>query len=313
MADVTSTTLANAINTVFMPGITKTFYEGTPLLRLLGWPFQKAAGGDSIDWKLKYAGGEASLIDEGDTLPAPRNLTFANMTIAPQLVTAVSKITGHAQDFMGAAHFDGIKEELDGGVDAMLHKIEEYCVSQFEAAVNDDTNYGGQTRATVHADSDVTAGGTAALTLAMMSEMYETLQLDPRAVEFDPSDHMLLSAPEQLTAYTEIATGLIYQGDDESAGVNRPYTQMAGDNVLDAGFLKHSVKYNNLPWFSLATMTNSLVFLTRRSNIITREFGKLEIKPLGRYDDADSFQFRAHVALAHNDTYRAARIEALTT
>jgi hypothetical protein len=317
MAIATSTTLTAAINTIFLPGIVKTFYEGTPLLKFLGWPFPQAEGGDSIDWKLNYAGGTASIINEGDALPAPSNLTFADMTVSPSLVTQVRTITGHAQDFMGQAYFDGVKAELDGGVTAVLHKVEEKCVSLLEAAINDDTSYGGQTRATVHADSDVTAGGSAALTLAMLSEMYETLQIDPRAVEYDPNDHFLFSAPEQLTAYTELA-GIIVTGDAEASGANLPYTGMQGDAVMDLGKLKHSHRYNKLPWYTFATATNTLVYLSRKSDIITRLFHAagqppIQIKPLGRTEDADSFQFRCHIGLAHRDPYRAARIEALTT
>jgi len=313
MAEVTSTTLALAINTIFQGGLLKTFYEGTPLLRWLGWPFPPAAGGNSTDWKLKYAGGAASIINEGDALPAPSNLTFANATISPSLVVDVRKITGHAQDFMKGAYFDGVKAEMEGGVSAVLHKIEEKCISQLEAAIDDDTSYAGNTRATVHSDAHVVAGGSAALTLAMLSECYETMQLDPRGVEFDPNDHFIFSSPEQGTAYTELG-GTIVTGDAEAAGANMPYVGMQNDDVMDLGKLKHTLKYNNLPWVTFATATNTRVNFARRSDIMTEMFGNgLTIHPLGRVDDADAFEFRCHTSLAYKDPYRSALVEALTT
>lgn len=313
MAGATTTTLTEAINTLYQPGLTKTFYEGTPLLKLLGWPFKPHLAGDSIDWQLNYSGNAGVLLNEGDALPAAGNQEFANMTVAHFTAANTVQITAQAKAAMKNGYFDGVKAELDGGLTGLTHKIEEKCVSLLEAAINDDTSYGGQTRATVHADSDVTAGGSAANSLANMSEMYETLQLDPRAVEYNPRDHIITSAPEQLTAYTEIGGRLMYVGDDESTGINAPYVMSQNDTQFDAGLMKHIPLYNNIPWMTLATHTNTLVFLWKRSDILAEEGQGVLLESTAKTDLSDSYVFSWIGGLAYRDPYRAARIEALTT
>ena len=218
MAGATTTTLTAAIKTLYQPGMPKTFYEGTPLLNLLGFPGKPHLAGDSIDWQVNYAGNAGAILNEGDALPAAGNQSFVNLTVAHVTFANVVQITAQAKAAMKNGYFDGVKAELDGGLSGLKHKVEEKFVSLLEGAINNDTNYGGQTRATYHLDSDVTAGGSAANTLANMSEMYETLQLDPRAVVYNPADHIITSAPEQLTAYTEIGGALVYsEGGDPGA------------------------------------------------------------------------------------------------
>lgn len=309
----TTTTLAAAIKTTFEPGLIKTFYEGTPLLNFLGFPGRNNTGGDSIDWKLKYAGNAGVILNENDALPAAGNLTYADMTIAHILFVNTVEFTGHAVDAMANGYFDGIAEEMKGGVDGLLHKIEEKFVTVLEGAINDDTSYGGQTRATVHADSYVVAGGSAANTLANLSEAYEALKLDPRAVVYNPAKHFIFSAPEQVTAYTEIATGHIVTGDAEASGSHRPYVTNQTDADLDAGMLKHNIKYNNLPWYEFATATNTLVTFADQSKIVLEQSRPVTIEPLAKTDDNTKFEISWHGGLAYLDPYRAARIEALTT
>lgn len=309
----TTTTLASAINTVYQPGMPKTFYEGTPLLKLLGWPAKPHLAGKSIDWQLNYAGNPGVILNEGDPLPAAGNQSIADMTVAHVTVANTVQITAQAKAAMKNGHFDGLKKELDGGMTGLLHKVEEKFISLLEAAINDDTSYGGQTRATVHADSDVTAGGSAALTLAMMSEMYETLQLDPRAVDYSEKRYLISSSPEQLTAYTEAGGALMYVGDDESTGVNRPHTSLMSDTKFDAGLMGKIPTYNGIPWKTLATHTNTLVFLYNLDDVMTEEGQSVTLEPLGKTDLSDKWVFSWIGTLAYRDPYRAARIEALTT
>ncbi|MHC5062111.1 MAG: hypothetical protein ACYTFK_13685 [Planctomycetota bacterium] len=307
----TTTTLATAIQTIFGPKMIKTFDEGTPLLNLLGK--SPSRGGDSTDWKLNYAGNAGEAYSEGDTPPAAGNQSFADATVAHSNYWNVVQITGHAMDAMKNGYFDGVEKEMMGGVSGLLRTIELALMAQLVAAINDDTSYAGQTRATVHSDSYVVAGGSAALTLAMLSELYEALKLSPRSVGYDPSDHMFLSAPEQWTAYTEIATGITYVGDDESTGVHRPFTTAQTDTSLDAGLQAKSGFYNRIPWFEVNSLTNTYVFLTRRSNILIEESRALTIAPLGKIDDSDRFLLTWGGNLTHEDPFRAGRIEALTT
>jgi hypothetical protein len=313
MAGATKTTIAAAIQTAFAPGLTKTFYEGMPLLGM--FPKFPNPGGDSYDWKLNYAGNSsAAVYTEGATPPAAGNQSYADMTVADEHIWVTVQITGHAKDAARNGYFDPVRKEMEGGVSALQHKIEEQFVTYFEAAIDNSATYGGQTRTTVHADSVTVPGGSAALTLAMLSSMYEQLKLDPRDVQFNnPNEYSIISSPEQLTAYTEIGFGLHKVGDDESTGINRPYTTMSGDAVADAGLLKHTLRYNNIPWYEVATVTNTLVFLTKNTDVFIAETRPLTIEPLGKTDDSDKFLLTWAGAMGHRDPYRAARIEALTT
>ena len=309
----TNTTLSTAIKTVFEPGLVKTFYEGTPFLNLMGFPGRTNSGGDSIDWKVNYAGNAGVIYNEGDAIPASGNQSYVDLSVSHIHFGNVVEFTGHAKDALANGYFDGVRKELDGGISGLLHKIEEKFVTVLEGAINDDTNYGGVARATYNLASDVTAGGSAALTLAMLSEMYETLQLDGRSVTYDPSRHMIMSSPEQLTAYTEIASGFIVTGDAEASGANRPYSTSQTDAKLDAGMLKHSIEYNQLPWYAVPTATNTLVTLLDRSQVVIEQARPVTIEPLAKTDDNTKFWITWAGALAYLDPYRAARIEALTT
>jgi hypothetical protein len=312
MAGATVTTLAAAIQKAFAPRMIKTFDEGTPLLNLLGK--QPSRGGNSQDWKLNYAGNTSgAAYSEGDTPPAAGNQSYADATVAHQSYWTTVQVTKHAIRAMKNGYFDGVRKEMEGGVNELLKTVEDAFVVKLIAAINDDATYAGQTRSTVHSDSYVVAGGSAALTLAMLSEMYEALKLSPRSVSYDPSDHMILSAPEQRTAYDEIATGLIKVGDDESTGVNRPFTTMQTDSNMDAGLNAKGGFYNRIPWIEVNTMTNTYVFLTRRSDIEIEEAESMTIDPLGKIDDSERFLLTWTGGLIHRDPYRAGRIEALTT
>jgi hypothetical protein len=312
MAGATTTTLATAIKTVYEPGMRKTFYEGVPFINM--FPRRQNTGGDSIDWMVHYAGSDsATAYSEGATPPAAGYQSITTATISHQAYMNVVQLTGHARDAMRNGYYDGAMLELNGGVVALQHIIEEAFVAAIIDAIDDDTTYAGLTRATYGLASDVTAGGSAALTLAMLSEMYETLKLDPRAVIYQPGDHIIVSAPEQLTAYTEVASGSIVTGDAEASGANLPYSQNANDQVLDAGRFKHTLKYNGLPWIDVATMTNTYVFLMRRSHVIIEEARPLTIEPMGKLDDSDRWLLTWNGGFAYTDPYRAGRIEALTT
>jgi hypothetical protein len=312
MAGATTTTLATAIQTIFAPQMRKTFYEGTPLMRLLG--IRPSLGGDSHDWKVNYAGNAGRSYSEGDAPGPAGNQAFADLSLAHSNFDNTVQISGHARDAMKNGYFNGVEKEMMGGISGLMHTVETAMVTQFIAAINDDTTYAGQTRTTVHTDSDVTAGGTAALTLAMLSEMYETLTLDPRAVEYNnPKEFGIISSQEQLTAYTEIGTGITQVGSTDATGPNYPYATMSTDQILDAGKLKHTVEYNRIPWFVVPTMTNTYVFLTKMADVFIEESRSLTIDPLGKIDDTDRWLLTWGGVLVHEDPYRAGRIEALTT
>jgi hypothetical protein len=310
MAIATLTTMAEAIKEYFEPGFRKTFYDDTPLMRFFGT--KPRIGDTGARWKLAYSTGGATLFNEGDGAPAPGNVEYADMYVADFAVSRTVTITGHARAAARNGYFDAVGNELAQAVRDVQHKAEETVSTRLCSAIDDDATYAGQTRTTVHADAKVVAGGSGALTLAMLSEMYETLQLEPRGVIYDPRDHVIISAPEQLTAYTE-KVGIIVTGDAEASGVNLPYNFAASDTGFDAGLMGKVHFYNRIPWLTFATLANTNIRLTRRSDVVIEEARPITIDPLGKTDDTDSFLVIWQGNVTHRDPYRSGNIEALTT
>lgn len=310
MSGATTTTGAEAIAQIFQIGLQKTFNEGTPLLNLYGWVPYK--GGNATEWKLNYAGNAGALYDEGDTPPAAGSQSYADMSEGFFSAWNTVKVTGHLKDAMKGGYFDAVAEEMAGGMSGLMRRVEQKAMTKYEAAINDDTTYAGQTRATVNADSYVVEAGSSSLTLAMMSEWYEALTLDPRGVEYD-NDWVITSAPEQRTAYTEIATGVIFSGDEETTGPHLPFGSSQMDPKIDAGRQRKTILYNDIPWWTLSTHTNTLIFATRKSDVLIEEVRPLTVEPLGKTEDADEYLITWRGNLTHKSPYHAARVEALTT
>ena len=81
MAGATVTTAAAAIKPTFEPGLRKTFYEGTPLISM--FPRQKNTGGNTLKWKVHYAGNTSgTAYSEGATPPAAGYRTLVHGTEA---------------------------------------------------------------------------------------------------------------------------------------------------------------------------------------------------------------------------------------
>lgn len=313
MAGATLTTAASAVIIAKQPGLTKTFYEGTPFTRLAGMP-KPNTGGDSLDWTLNYAGNAGFELNEGDALPELGYQSYGDLTVAQFTIANTWGVSEQLQAGQSAGYFNAVSKEMEGCVTGLKHKLEEKLITLIEAAINDDATYAGQTRTTVHSDSDVTAGGTAALTLAMLSEMYETAEIDPRAVEYNPGDDIIISNPVQKTAYSEVAGATAYVGDDETVATgNRPYATNSVDAKLDAGMMKHSIEYNGLPWYSVATMTNTIILRIRLSDILFEEAAPLTMKPLAYVNLVEKHVMFWIGKFAYRDPYRASLIEALTT
>lgn len=312
MAGATATTLSTAIKTVFEPGFQKTFYNGMPFMSM--FPRRPNTGGNTVNWKIHYAGNSSpTAYSEGATPPAAGYQAYVNASISHVSYMSTVQITGHAKDAMKNGYFDGYKIELEEGAKDLMHTVEGAFVAAMIDGIDDDTSYAGLTRATYGLASTVVEGGSAALTLAGLSSMYEGPKLDPRAVIYEPGNHIIVSAPEQATAYTEVATGLVVTGDAEAAGANIPYNTNQTDSMLDAGKLKHTLSYNKLPWVEVPTMTNTYVFMMKRSDVIIEEARPLTIEPLGKVDDSDRYLLTWRGGFAYLDPYRAARYEALTT
>jgi len=299
MAGATTTTLAKAIKTTFQPVMQKTFSEATPIMDFFGT--KPSLGGDSIDWKVNYSGNDsAETYSEGDAAPAAGYQSYIDATLAHNHFQLTVQISGHAKDAMKNGYFDGAMKEIQGGVSALGRKVETTVMADIVDAIDDDTSYAGLTRATYNLDCFVQAGGSAALTVAMMENCWEAKMLDARAG--DMSDWLWFCAPEQDLAYQRAADGL--------GGVN---LNLAIGSQLDVGRAQSGRSFNGHPIVVFTTLTNTFMFGSRKSDILIEEARPLTIDPLGKTDDTDKFLITWAGKAAHLDPYRATRIEALAT
>lgn len=301
MSGETATTLTNYIYTDFQDEIVKTYYDDIPFINFIGrTPPEKT--GDSMDWHVESAGYTAYNYTEGATPPSAGNQTNAVCTLAYKYAWITMQVTGHAMDALRGGNTKVLDAQLNKHIQAVLYKQEQNMVASFIAAIDDSTNYGGTNRSTHHLDSIVVAGGSAALTAAHLSSLYEGFKITPRTKPLD--DLFLASSFEQITAYTEIG-GAQY---NEST-----FTWNSAETLWDIGKIKPAVTYNRKPWMEIPTMTNTYVFASRKSDCKIEEKRPITLKILGANDDSDKVLITSAMEFKHNDPYRAGRIEALAT
>jgi hypothetical protein len=299
----TRATIDEAVRIAFEPGLLKTFDGSTPLLDMFD---RQPAIEDAIRWKLWYAittaGGE---FDEGDPIPlAGRNL-YADCEIGMQAMGVPITITGHAMDAINGnmTYFDALKNELDGAAVRLGQLVETYCLAQLLAAIDDDANYAGQIRTTVHSDSVVEDAAGATLAKAQLDSIYQQLKLRPRSVKFNPSTHAIISTIEPVDEYRD----MLITGIDAS----KPYVRTPSDQTLDAGLANHTIRYNNIPWIEVNSLAATYVLMLNRPDVMVREIRTIKLEPLGKTSDNSDWWMSWRGGLAYRDSYRAAKIENL--
>jgi len=300
MAGATITTLTEFIQDYFQDELTKTFYQGLPLMATLGTR-PPAKDGDSVDYRVWSAGHTAINYEEDHTPPAPGNNTYASPTFQYIYAWDVARITGHAIDALKGGDIDPVESEMRGATDGVRYKIENNCVADLISAIDDTTNYGGVNRSTYHLDSVDVAGGSAAPTLAKLAEMTDSLRVSPRVRSETEGDLIVMSSFEQIRNYTDLV------------GVNNiPWQVDPNNQVFDLGRVKPMVQLETIPWYCIPTLTNTYIFLTRKNDLVIEMKRPITLKELGPVDDSQRVLITCAAKLYHRDPYRAARISALT-
>jgi len=297
----TTTTLSNYIFTDYSDEVRKTHYQGTPLLNFFGVRPQEKPG-ESMDWIVESAGYTAYNYTQGATPPSPQSQTSVALTLGFKYCWIVAKVDGAAVDALRNGFLDPVSKAMDDAVSAVNYKCETNMVASFIAAIDDDTTYGGANRAAYNLASAVVDGGSAALTAAKLDSLREKVKLRPK--DNDAGDLVYISAPEQLTAYAEIS-GTAYN--------EKNFIYSSEEGVYDISRIKPSMRYAGAPWFEIPTMTNTYVFLTRKSDVVIEEHRPITFKMLGAVDDSDMILVSRSMEMKHYDPYRAGRIELLST
>jgi hypothetical protein len=267
--------------------------------------FQKiqSPGGDAWKWFVHSAGNTSPIeFDEGEGAANAGYITKAGLSISYKYFRSMVQITGHLRDAVRGGYYDAVEDEMQGGKDALIHDIEETFASDLESAIDDGTSYAGVTRSTYGLASVVTAGGSAALTNAMLRETWEDLQLGNSNHVQNMGEMQLWSAQQQATAYSQIA--------DAPGGVY--LSKQLGQGPLDTGRLQSGLAFNGAAWNVVPTLTSSNILFFAPSNVSIIEHRPVTVDLYAKNDDSDTYAITWAGCLAVKNPAKAAKIEALS-
>ena len=299
MATASTTTLAEALQTHFQPAMIKTFSEITPIMDFIGTT--PAKSGKAIEWQVNTSGNDsAETYSEGDAAPTGGSQAYYSPSVSFNHFQAVAHISGHANDAMKGGYFDGAIKEVQGTVSALAHLAEETIMADIVAAIAIDANYGGIDRTTLVMDAFNVAAGSVALSIEDMEDCWEAMHIEPRIC--DMSDWFWFCAAEQDMAYQRAADGL--------GGIN--ISMNIGD-VMDVGRAQSTRAFNGRPIVVFPTLTNTLMYGSKKSDLLIEELRPLKITPMGVTEDADKFLITWAGKAVHLHPGRATYISGLAT
>lgn len=309
MADLT--TAALAVAAVYQKELEKSFYDGRPLVDLLGRPVP-SDGDSSYKWLPKYAGNaSADNFDEDDTPPVAGYCSYVDLELAYEHSWAFAEFTGHllAANKGSGQRFNIIEEEMTGAKDALWYKIESNAMSSLETAVDDAATWAGKTRATYNQVPVVrTASSTA---LAESDLKYVHLNMRKRAA-IVPNDTVIFAPPEQTDAYEDLF-GVGYGNASATAVDNRPHGSSQSDASYDIGQSHKPLTYRGIRITELVGMTSTIMLWVLRSKLKFIEHEGVKVEPMGITKDTTTFKLTWRGKLIVRDVYHAGRIEGLAT
>ncbi len=275
MAGATDTTLAAAIGR-YVTGVAETLdSRATPLRSIMA---VEQGRGDSVDIVANSAGNTSSTtFVEGDAAAAAGYQEYYAMTLAKSAFQyrTMYQITGTVLDSLrDGAHLNGIADEATGALLDHLAYIEDATVTTIEAAIDSGGSYMGQTRANAN-----TASYEAAVTptLDEMASMWSGMAADPRSV--DMASVAMLAPIEFQTSYGDIAVG-------QTA---HEYNAVQG-GVIDAGRIAGgNIYYNNKPFTTVGTMTNTTCLISAPSNLRVQVWRNMKVERYAQNDDSMTF------------------------
>ena len=301
MANVTRTVLDAYLNDVVNPALAaRTHFEGTPLMSTVMSETPWKPGSDTISWPVESANSDGTASSEGAGWPAGGARTVAKAVITPQTILAVRHLTGEALS-VGGDLSSLLQTEIDAGMRGLMDAAESYCETEVLDGIDDDTTYAGLTRSTYNFSSTDTAGGSGALTEAMLDATSESLQTEG----VNLGDCLVFSAHEQRNAYAEIA-GTQYNEHN--------YVFNADTKGLDLSERGKVIFYAGMPWHAIPGFANTYVVMAERGQLLY----SWKKRPFVTVHENESIygltlKFAAEIGAYVKNPARCARISALAT
>lgn len=269
------------------------------ILNALGVQEVTQNGGDSFDWRVNRATGNSSVevYSEGQAPLAAGNQTYASPELPFVYMRCIAEVTGHARDQLRSAWVDGFDAaNLEGELMGAMEELEDLKNVTFlgstqnglQIAIDSTGTYAGLNRATItDFASFETAGGAAALTIAMLRDTWEGVRDNDRGGNVQS----LVGPWNQLSNYIALAQGTT------TANFVRHINEPGKGPSIDLGANMAQLTFNGVPFYGCADLTDTEILML--SNIqqdwkfaIQRP---LDLLPYGVSDDTVA---RIQVSLA---------------
>jgi hypothetical protein len=274
MSGATTTTTLEAVKEMVDGLIETADYLGSPMRDMI--PAITSTSDSSYRWNVRYGNNTSTAYyAEGDAVGAAGNTLTSKAAVAydPGYLRTVVSVTGHAIDNAKDGYWKLLEDEIKSGMADHVHGREGLCISNVEAAIDDDATYAGLTRATVKMASYAPAAiGT--LALSDLGTLWTTLQTDPLIA---PVNSMrFLSAIGVQNAYTAVASGVQYNEFNQTRGL-----------IMDAGKLTAGLAYNGRPFDLVPTMTDgTLLFVDPKANLLRVIHRPITVVEMAKVDDS---------------------------
>ena len=273
-------------------------------------------GGNTYDFPIKVTGnGSAATFTEGTALPVAGQGTTVLAQSAYTHYRSVANVTGHAMDaarglpLANAAIADELTDARLAVQDLLTNTLYADAATGLLGLVDDSTtNLHGLSRATYTAlTSHVEAGGSAALSLAMMQNTWEAVRDNDRAGK--PS--IILMAVSMVTNYLNIAP---QQASGGTTPINVNQWQLDGGRAYDLGADWNNVRFNGIPIVGLPDFVDTeVVFLDLApGNWEYVEHRPFTIEQYAKVDDSETYVVSYSSTLALRKPRQQGKIEAVT-
>lgn len=272
-----------------------------PILVAIGMREVQSQGGANFEWRINRATGNSGteIFTEGQAVPAAGSQTYSNPALAYIYHRSIVEISGHAMDQMRSHYISDAQvgsANLYGEVTGAMDDLEDLYTNTFlgstnnglQIAIDSTGTYAGLARGTItDFASFETAGGAAALTIAMMRDTWEGVRDNDRGGNVQA----IIMPWNQTSNYTFLAQGTT------TGNFVRHLNEPGKGPSIDLGVNFAGLSFNGVPIYGLSDLTDTEILML--SNISTDWLYAIQ-RPLSRKHLAinDDAEARLQLSLA---------------
>jgi hypothetical protein len=303
----------NFLNEVYIPQAVSTIFWNSalfsqPFFEIV--PSSACPGGPSINVLLDYAvSTSAEVYVQGAPMVAPATLSDVRANFTKDYFQESALVYGNTQAMLGGrngsnAPLDAQKKAIDTGIKNLVNLMHSTFISDLGAQVDSSTTYSDAAlvRAT-YGIASYEAAPSAAITRTALDTMITSLQ-DSANGMVDLADMVIVCAPNQVSRIANVA-GVAY--NEQTVVVN---AQDMGP--ADQGRMFRTTHYNSIPIFSLPGVTNTEIYLLRRSATKIYLHEDIKVVPKDTAQWADMWLITGGANLVVEDPKRCGKLTSCT-